>query len=534
MAIPAVWRSHASALPLLTAKDAADGDAYAITNGDSASDLMWTAAGHLARTVVAPRASGYGRRVVIIVGKGNNGGDGYAAALRLTISYGAHVTVVALDGTDVKTSPETAAFRAAWSATNRVITDLPYALAAIDRADVVVDAVLGTGASGPFRGSVIDAVGLLAAAKQSGKKLVACDAPTGVDVDTGQVQPGTVAVQRTVTFGAFKRGVVCAPAAAFCGTVTVGSLGANWDTFVAARHDGAARTGWPAVALTVLGARPHTYTYDVDKWQRGRIAVIAGVAGTAGAATLTAHGALHAGAGLVHVYAGQAVADEIASSLQPEVMLNRLGADDVATGDVAAPTWVTRLVRESPDVVVAGPGLGVSDAAKDLVGSLLGTTCRLVLDADALNVLRDNPKRLADHAGTLVITPHRKELARIGGGDTPEDAWDNRMERVPKLAVTLNAIIVAKGPSTLVAAPDGRVWVTPVGSPAAGTAGSGDLLAGVIAAAIATSCDPAHSVAQAVWWHARASEQAGQARAGRATAGHILHALGPVFAELHR
>lgn len=531
MAIPAIWHATAPALPLLTAQDAADGDAYAIAHGDSARGLMWVAAGHLARTIIAPHVSGYGRRVVIVVGKGNNGGDGYAAALRLTSTYGAHVTIVALDGTAVKTSPETAAFRDAWLATHRVVTDVSAAQLAIERADVVVDAVLGTGASGPFRGSVGDAVDLLAYAKRCGAELVACDTPTGVDVDSGQVQPGTVAVHRTVTFGAVKRGLICAPASAFCGTVSVGSLGANWDRFVATRHQ--AQSDRPTAALTAVGARPSTFAFDVDKWQRGRVAVVGGVPGTAGAATLTAHGALHTGAGLVHVYAQEAVADEIAPSLQPEVMLNRLMAGDVAA-TVAASTWVTELARVPHDVVVAGPGLGVSDNARDVVLALLRHSPCLVLDADALNVLRDNPKLLADHTGTLVLTPHRKELARIGGGTSAADAWDHRMERVPQLAVSLRAIIVAKGPSTLIAAPDGRVWVTPVGSPAAGTAGSGDLLAGVIAAAIATSTDPAHSVAQAVWWHARASERAGERRAGRATAGQILQELGAVFAELHR
>jgi ADP-dependent NAD(P)H-hydrate dehydratase / NAD(P)H-hydrate epimerase len=159
---------------------------------------------------------------------------------------------------------------------------------------------------------------------------------------------------------------------------------------------------------------------------------------------------------------------------------------------------------------------------------------RLVLDADALNVHRDDPDTLADHAGVLVLTPHERELARIGGGSDGPEAWANRVERVPRLAAAYDATIVAKGPATLVAAPDGRVWVTPVGGPAAGSGGTGDVLAGVIAAAVAVADDPPLAVAQAVWWHAAAAELAGADRAGRAGAGDLLAALPVVLGRLPR
>jgi NAD(P)H-hydrate epimerase len=179
------------------------------------------------------------------------------------------------------------------------------------------------------------------------------------------------------------------------------------------------------------------------------------------------------------------------------------------------------------DAVVAGPGLGHGAGAAAVVAHLRGGARRLVLDADALNVHRDEPEALADHAGALVLTPHERELARIGGGADGRDAWANRVARVPDLAARYDAVLVAKGPGTIVAAPDGRVWVTPNGGPALGSGGTGDVLAGIIGAAVASGpdVDVPLAVARAVWWHAAAGVRAGQGRAGRATAVDLLAAL---------
>jgi ADP-dependent NAD(P)H-hydrate dehydratase / NAD(P)H-hydrate epimerase len=527
----AVWGAHTDALLLITADDAQAGDRYAITHGDSPDALMWRAAGHLARTIIAPNVSGYGRRVVIVAGKGNNGGDGYAAALRLTREWGAHVTLVALDGDDVALSEEASRFRHEWTAAGHpIVTDPATARTAITRADTVVDAVLGTGGHGPLRPGAKAAVHLLSFARETGCLLVACDLPTGVDADTGAVDPHTVAVHRTVTFGAAKQGLMLAPASAMCGQITVGSLGRNWDTYVAQRLlDPAQR---PCVALSAHGAAVTPYPFDADKWVRGRVAVIGGVPGTAGAAALTAHGALRAGAGLVHLYAGTPVAQELGGLIDPAVMLHRIPTEDLTAWGAPAAAWLATSGVYDADVVVAGPGLGVASGTRDTVEELLGNAPRLVLDADALNVFREDPSVLARHTGSLVVTPHRKELARIGGGSDADDAWQHRMVRVPKLARRFNATIVAKGPGTLIAAPDGRVWITPVGSPAAGTGGSGDLLAGIIAAAIAGQDDVSLATAKAVWWHARASERAGARSAGRSTASDLVGELAGVFAEL--
>jgi ADP-dependent NAD(P)H-hydrate dehydratase / NAD(P)H-hydrate epimerase len=166
------------------------------------------------------------------------------------------------------------------------------------------------------------------------------------------------------------------------------------------------------------------------------------------------------------------------------------------------------------------------------VAHLRAHAARLVLDADALNVHRDDPSGLADHVGDLVLTPHERELARIGGGEDGPGAWAQRAQRVPELAARYRATIVAKGPGTLVAAPDGRVWVCAPGGPALGSGGTGDALAGIVAAAIARADDVPLAVAQAVWWHAAAGQRAGAARGGRATATDLLAALPGVLGDL--
>lgn len=175
-------------------------------------------------------------------------------------------------------------------------------------------------------------------------------------------------------------------------------------------------------------------------------------------------------------------------------------------GQHVGPDAVDQLDLDGVDAVAAGPGLGPTDGTRAVVDHLRAHAPRLVLDADAINVYRDDPDTLADHGGALVLTPHERELARIGGGDDGPDAWENRVERVPQLAARLDAVVVAKGPRTIVAGPHGTCWVVPVGGPELGTGGTGDVLAGMVAAAIASvpADDPAAltaAVARAVFWH---------------------------------
>ncbi|MFA9429652.1 NAD(P)H-hydrate dehydratase [Egicoccus sp. AB-alg2] len=518
--VAAVVQDAADAVPLLDAAAARAGDQAAVAAGDTWHGLMERAGGHLARGVLRLAGHGYGLRVAILVGRGNNGGDGWVAARRLTAA-GAQAWVVATHGPDAEVSDEAADMRDRWLvAGGRVSWELAELDGALAWADVAVDALLGTGVSGAPRGAVGQACSALLRAREEGLPVVACDVPSGVGSDDGWASEGAVVADLTVTFGGLKRGLLLHPGAAHAGTVTIGGLGPCY-----------APPAGSWSALTARGAAPVALGAAADKRQRGVVLVVAGAVGTSGAAALCSAGALAAGAGLVTVAVPEPVRAEVAVH-HPSAMVHGLPAGD---DGALSPDAVDALPDLATfDAVVAGPGLGHGPGAAAVVAHLRRHARRLVLDADALNVHRDDPDTLADHAGALVLTPHQRELARIGGGEDGDDAWRQRVVRVPDLAARYGAVLVAKGPGTIVAAPDGPVWVAPNGGPALGSGGTGDVLAGVVGAAVASTDDDevARQVARAVWWHAAAGVRAGQACDARATAVDLLAALPGVLGEL--
>lgn len=527
-------------LPLIGAADARAADAAAIAAGDCAELLMARAAGHLSRTVVATAGRGAGLRVDLVVGRGDNGGDGWAAA-PLLAARGAHVRVLAPDGTDIPTSDASAAARAAWLRRGGPVRTGPVAPHLLHDdgrpwADVVVDCLLGTGAAGPLRGSVGEAAAAIGLAREAGALVVACDVPSGVCADDGRAAAGAVVADVTVTFGALKRGLLLPPGAVHAGRVHLGGIG---DRFAAAVD--VARSSRPGgwSMLTVAGARPGPPDPLDEKRRRGAVLVIGGHVGTAGAAALAGSAALAAGAGLVTVAVPAPVRAEVAA-MHPALMTVGLPAD--ADGGLHADA-VHALPLDGVDAVVAGPGLGTGAGAAAVVAYVREHCPRLVLDADALNVHRDDPDLLGVHprggSCALVLTPHERELDRIGGPGTSED----RAARVPELAARWDAHVVAKGPGTLSAAPDGTVHVSPFVEPTLATAGTGDVLAGMLGAALAAAGpdtdftrdftrDFARAVARAVWWHGAAGRIAGTMTGGRTDATGVLAALPAVLERL--
>ena len=499
----------ATSLPLLDAAAAAAGDEAAVEAGGTWAGLMERAAGHLARGVVRAGGRSYGLKVAVVVGKGNNGGDGWAAARRLR-DLGASAWVVAPVGLDVEMSDEAAENRRRWRQSGgRSSGGLDELDAALDWCDVAVDALLGTGISGAPRGEVGEAAQALLAARERGVVVVACDVPSGVSSDDGSAPPGAVIADLTVTFGGMKRGLLLHPGSAHAGEVVLGELGSEYAP---------PEVSWSV--LTAVGAAPEPYEPGTDKRARGVVRLIAGSVGAAGAAILCTRGALAGGAGLVTL-STPAHIQRVVAPVIPPAMTQRLAHE----GEAISEDGARQVELDDCDVAAAGPGLTPSSGTRVLAERLLAEAPRVVLDADALNVFRDDPERLAEHDGELVLTPHRRELARIGGGADGDDAWEHRVERVPDLAERYDATIVCKGPGTIVAAPDGRVWVSPTGSPALGSGGSGDVLTGLIAAAVASAEDIPLSVAKAVWWHGLAGELAGELTAGRSSADDLVDAL---------
>jgi len=538
-------------LPLLTAAQARTADGRAIAAGVAPATLMSRAAGHLSRAVIAAGGRAYGLRVDVIVGTGDNGGDGWTAAALLA-EQGVHVRVIAPHGPDVTTGPASASARARWlgaggrvlvprapdEATIRALLVAPSGRAV---ADVVVDCLLGIGADGPLRPQVRAATGAIERARAAGAVVVACDVPTGVSADDGTVVEGAVKADVTVTFGALKRGLLLSPGSAHVGRLVLGRLGAEFAP---------GPSLWSS--LLAAGVVPAASDPGVDKRTRGTVLVIAGQTGAGGAAAMAGMGALVAGAGLVTVAVPEPVREEVAAQ-HPALMVVGLPArPDGSMHPDAVHALEAHGIDGRPggtDVVVAGPGLGVGAGTDVVMKHLRAHARRLVLDADALNVHRGQFERLADHAGLLVITPHARELDRLAGAGT----YDQRVARVPSIAQELDAIVVAKGPGTLVADPSGAVRVTPLGTPALATGGTGDVLAGMLGAVIAAEAhrvpggtqaapierpDPelmramARAVAQAAWWHAAAGVVAGTRCADRPTALDVVRAVPEVLACL--
>jgi ADP-dependent NAD(P)H-hydrate dehydratase / NAD(P)H-hydrate epimerase len=480
-------------IPLFTPQQVRAMDERTIAAGTPSLVLMERAAGHLARTVLDVAGAAYGSRVALVCGKGNNGGDGIAAARLLRDAGAWPVVCLVADPADL--SGDAAAQLRRWRARGgRTTTDLR---AGLSQADVVVDCLLGTGATGAPRPPYDAAI---AAINAVDVPVVACDLPSGVDADTGMVVADAVRADVTLCLGAHKRGLALWPARSHVGDLAVGEIGIRDD----ADH--------PAAVLVdaddVAGALTDPDA-EGDKRSRGVVVIVAGSSGMSGAAVLAARGALAAGAGLVTV-ATTTLARHFVAPNVPEAMTVDLPDNDSDTAfeRIAA-------ACERAGALVMGPGMGHDDPQVALVRRCVASLdLPTVLDADGLNAFRDDAATLARHAAdVLVLTPHRSELTRICGSDA-DDMWDRRVEVVPGLARDWRATIVAKGPGTLVAAPDGRVWVDAAATAALATGGTGDVLAGMTGAALAAGPAP-ERVAATVTLHGVAGQEASARRAVR-------------------
>lgn len=531
---------------LITAAEARAADEAAVDAGASWDGLMATAGHGLAMGVVDElrgRTGGvYGRGVVLVAGKGDNGGDAWVAA-RVLRDRGVAATVVATHGADVATSDHSARARAAWIGTGGRVVEGVDGLAPLLGPDddptavpaVVVDAVLGTGVRGAARGVAASAIAALRHVSHEATAVVAADLPSGLEADTGRAAGGVVRARRTVTFGARKRGLALHPGASYAGRVDTVRLTPDWGSGLR-DHE-----GWAQV--TDHDVRVAPLADGDDKTHRGRVLVVAGSRRYAGAGALAAAAALRTGAGLVTL-ATTAPATAV-HALEPGVMVVPLPAadpadDDGAGGPAPGAADVVAALAADADVVVLGPGCGHGPGTRAVADVLLAADVGLVLDADGLNVFRGDAAALRGHRGLLVLTPHHRELARLLGRDDPDDVLAARHEVVPALAEDLGVVVVGKGPRTVVAGP-GRVRVVSSGGPALGSGGSGDVLAGLLGARLASSGprptggeaagSATGDVARAVQLHGMLGDVAGAAAADRATARDLLEVLPRVLAD---
>ncbi len=397
-----------------------------------------------------------GRPVLVLCGPGNNGGDGWVAARWLAV-WGGEVAVASLGepATDLAR-----AARAGW------IGAVEWLDEAAPRA-VLVDALFGVGLTRPLESAVARPLHRLAEAAEF---VLAVDLPSGLLSDDGR-DAGAAAAAVTLAVGALKPAHVLMPGLVRCGHVLLNPLGL--------------KVASEASAL----ARPHLSppARDVQKFTRGLIAVVGGA--MPGAGRLAARAALSAGAGYVRLHTLDPVGAE------PDSLVV-----DQAT-DIAEVLSDDRI-----GAAVIGPGLGRDSRARERLAAALASNRALVIDGDALSLLGDSAAdRLSERHASMVLTPHSGEFERMmaGGGD--------KIAATRALAAATGAVVVHKGPDTVIAAPDGRVRVSVAGPSWLATAGSGDVLAGTVAARLAVTGDPFDAAAQAVWLHARAARLAGAA-----------------------
>jgi NAD(P)H-hydrate epimerase len=394
----------------------------------------------------------YPGRVTVVCGKGNNGGDGKVCA-RVLREAGRDVIVV--DG----------------------VGDL-------DDPDVIVDALLGIGIEGPPRE---DAARMIELMNGAGRPVVAIDVPSGVNASTGEVAGAAVRATATVTFGAAKVGLAVAPGRLHAGSVTVAPLGLR-----PREHEHS------LVPASVLLDVPRKETRST-KYSAGAVLVVGGSRGLTGAPILAASAAFRADAGYVTVAAPESALPVLEASLTEAVKLPL--PEDGAGRVVPRATEPILEAAEKADAVAIGPGLGRSDGTIELVSILLERLdLPVVLDADALWELSPFAR-----AAPTVLTPHSGELARLLGADAREiDA--HRLDAVRRATSRFGSVVLLKGADTLVAAPRTGVLVAAYGTPALATAGTGDVLTGVIAAFLAKGMEAQAAAAAAAVAHGVASE----------------------------
>lgn len=488
-------------LDLLSVAEMGEADRRTIAGGTPGIFLM-----ECAGAAVADAAQRWPGAVLVLAGPGNNGGDGFVAA-RLLAGEGRPVTI-ALLGDRAALTGDAAQAAAAW--TGPVV---PLEAADFAAADLVVDAIFGAGLSRPVDGAAAEALGK---AEASGLPVLAVDVPSGVDGDSGAVRGRSIRASLTVTFARKKPGHLLLPGRELCGEVVLADIGIP-EAVV------------EAIGPTAFTNRPALWRDDLPrlrvdghKYGRGHALVLAGGIEGCGAARLAARAALRAGAGLVTLGAPAEALVAHAAALEA-VMLRR--ADGVE--------GVAKLLEDTRrNAVVLGPALGVGEETAKKVARVLAAARPAVLDADALTSFSSRAKDLAAlifaQPRPVVLTPHDGEFVRLFDGMPEVFQPASKLERTRRAAAATGAVVVLKGPDTVVATPDGRASIADNAPPWLATAGAGDVLSGMIGGLLAQGMPAFEAASVAVWMHGAAAARFGPGLISE----DLPDLLPPVLAEL--
>ncbi|WP_414470710.1 NAD(P)H-hydrate dehydratase [Microvirga sp. M2] len=468
---------------ILTPPEMKQADARTIESGISGIELMLRAGRAVARAAAEMLTKE--ARVIVAAGPGQNGGDGFVVATRLAEQ--GHRVSLGLLGRVERLSGDAALAAKDWPGDIEPVENLPFS-----EADLIVDALFGTGLARDLDGAAHLAVDRMNA---SGRPILAVDLPSGLDGATGRVRGIAVRAARTVTFAARKPCHLLMPGRAFCGSVEVADIGIARATLQAV--GGRLFANAPALWLQKL-PRPELGSH---KYDRGHTLVLSGGATRTGAARLAARAALRIGSGLVTV------------ASPPEALgVNAAHLTAVMLRGCDGPEGLHHILQDRRlNALVLGPALGVHSGTRAMVAVAAQARRSLVLDADALTSFEGLATELHQafrHAPT-VLTPHDGEFSRLFKDHPDLLDPESKIERARRAALYTGAVVVLKGPDTVIAAPDGRVAVNENGTPYLGTAGSGDTLSGIVAGLMAQGLPAFEAASAGVWIHAEAGASFG-------------------------
>jgi hydroxyethylthiazole kinase-like uncharacterized protein yjeF len=468
---------------LLTPEDMAAVDSAAAASGIDSFGLMEKAG--YAVAAVALRGYPEALRFVVLCGPGNNGGDGYIAARSLQDS-GADVAVFHLGNHKALKGDAARALAASPIPGQDIGAYVPRP------GDVVIDAIFGAGLSRPIPKEIVSVIARIG---EAGIPVVAIDLPSGLDGLGGGILGAAFQAAYTVTFMTRKPGHLLMPGRELCGTLEVVDIGIP-ARIVRAQAKGLVAENTPAQWKAAVPAS----ALETHKSKRGHLVVFSGSATATGAARMSAMAGLKAGAGLVTIASSQEALDVNANALTA-IMLRQIETVKDLTGWLADKRLTT---------FVLGPGFGIGKNARSFVRALADR--RLVLDADGISSFREDPAKLfkifAEGDTRLILTPHEGEFARL----FPDIAGDDSLNKVQKTQAAsrrAHAAIVYKGADSVVAAPDGRALINTNAPPWLATAGSGDVLAGIIGGLMAQGMPAFEAAAAGVWLHGETGQSAG-------------------------
>ncbi len=450
--------------------------------------LMQRAATGLARVCARALPRVYGSRVVLLIGSGDNGGDALFTGSQLA-RRGAAVCAL-LVGSRVHEGG-LAALRAAGGRAVEVprSAEIPAesaAATALAAADLVVDGLVGIGGTGGLRGPH---AALAALAGTAEAPIVAVDLPSGIDADTGAVDGTAVRADITVAFGTYKPGLLVDPGAEHAGVVEFVDIG------LAGELPTARLEAPQAVDIDALLPRPRP---ESTKYRRGVLGMAVGSDHYRGAAVLAAGGALRGGVGMVRYAGGHAVATEVLRRW-PEVVATVLDADPPGAG-----------LPERVDAWVVGPGRGVDPAADAELEAILAAPVPVLLDADAITLLGTRPQLVRDRSAPTLLTPHAGELARLlaDTGAGPAEIEARRLEHATRTADEYGCVVLLKGSTTVIAEPGRPALVDPMGTPLLATAGTGDVLSGLVGSLLCGGLAPREAAMCGTYLHGLAARLA--------------------------